>query len=54
VVAGQAMDPTGAHNDYLRVPFAYTEQVLDDAVARLARAWHELRRHGPGPGVPVV
>ncbi|MFG1909633.1 PLP-dependent aminotransferase family protein [Kribbella sp. NPDC048928] len=54
VVAGQAMDPTGEHDDYLRVPFAYSEQVLDDAVARLARAWRELRRHGPGPGVPVV
>jgi len=54
VVAGQAMDPSGSHDDYLRVPFAYSEQVLDDAVTRLARAWHELRRHGPGPGVPVV
>jgi DNA-binding transcriptional MocR family regulator len=54
VVAGQAMDPSGSHDDYLRVPFAYSEQVLDDAVTRLARAWRELRRHGPGPGVPVV
>jgi DNA-binding transcriptional MocR family regulator len=54
VVAGQAMDPSGSHDDYLRVPFAYSEQVLDDAVTRLARAWQELRRHGPGPGVPVV
>ena len=54
VVAGQAMDPSGAHDDYLRVPFAYSEQVLDDAVGRLSRAWQELRRHGPGPGVPVV
>jgi DNA-binding transcriptional MocR family regulator len=54
VVAGHAMDPTGSHDDYLRVPFAYSEQVLDDAVTRLARAWQELRRHGPAPGVPVV
>ena len=54
VVAGQAMDPSGAHDDYLRVPFAYSEQVLEDAVGRLSRAWQELRRHGPGPGVPVV
>jgi len=54
VVAGRAMDPTGDHDDYLRVPFAYSEQVLDDAVQRLAQAWQELPRHGPGPGVPVV
>jgi DNA-binding transcriptional MocR family regulator len=54
VVAGHAMDPTGSHDDYLRVPFAYSERVLDDAVTRLARAWQELRRHGPAPGVPVV
>jgi DNA-binding transcriptional MocR family regulator len=53
VVAGHAMDPTGEHDDYVRVPFAYAEQVLDDAVLRLARAWQELR-HGPGPEVPVV
>ncbi|MGW6276309.1 aminotransferase-like domain-containing protein [Kribbella sp. NPDC055071] len=54
VIAGHAMDPTGAHDDYIRLPFAYSEQVLDDAVTRLARAWQELRRHGPAPAVPVV
>jgi DNA-binding transcriptional MocR family regulator len=54
VVAGRAMDPTGQHDDYLRVPFAYPEPVLDDAVGRLARAWQELRRHGPPPDVPMV
>jgi DNA-binding transcriptional MocR family regulator len=54
VVAGRAMDPTGEHDDHLRVPFAYAEPVLEDAVDRLARAWHELRRHGPAPAVPVV
>ncbi|GAB2643381.1 aminotransferase-like domain-containing protein [Kribbella swartbergensis] len=54
VVAGRAMDPTGQHDDHLRVPFAYPEPVLDDAVARLARAWQELRRHGPPPDVPMV
>ncbi|GAA0586437.1 aminotransferase class I/II-fold pyridoxal phosphate-dependent enzyme [Kribbella sandramycini] len=54
VVAGRAMDPTGEHDDHLRVPFAYPEPVLADAVGRLAAAWRELRRHGPGPGVPLV
>ncbi|WP_202866076.1 aminotransferase-like domain-containing protein [Kribbella turkmenica] len=54
VVAGRAMDPTGTHDDHLRVPFAYPEPILDDAVDRLARAWQELRRHGPPPDVPMV
>ncbi|TCM38132.1 PLP-dependent aminotransferase family protein [Kribbella sp. VKM Ac-2568] len=54
VVAGRAMDPTGEHDDYLRVPFSYPVEVMDDAVDRLARAWQELRRHGPAPAVPVI
>ena len=49
VVAGRAMDPTGEHDDHLRVPFSYPDEVMTDAVDRLARAWHELRRLGPGP-----
>ena len=54
VVAGRAMDPTGKHDDHLRVPFSYPEAVMVDAVDRLARAWQELRRHGPAPAVPMV
>jgi len=54
VVAGRAMDPSGSHDDHLRVPFSYPPEVLEDAVERLARAWRELRRHGPAPSVPVV
>ncbi|TCN35771.1 DNA-binding transcriptional MocR family regulator [Kribbella orskensis] len=54
VVAGRAMDPTGEHDDYLRVPFSYPVDVMDDAVDRMARAWQELRRHGPPPAVPVI
>lgn len=54
VVAGRSMDPTGEHDDHLRVPFTYPEPVMLDAVERLTRAWQELRRHGPGPAVPVV
>jgi hypothetical protein len=48
------MDPTGDHDNYLRLPFAYAPEVLVDAVDRLARAWREFRRHGPEPGVPMV
>lgn len=54
VVAGRAMDPTGEHDDYLRVPFSYPAEVMDDAVDRMARAWQELRRHGPPTAVPVI
>ncbi|ADB32499.1 transcriptional regulator, GntR family with aminotransferase domain protein [Kribbella flavida DSM 17836] len=54
VVAGHAMDPSGLHDGYLRIPFAYPPEVLVDAVDRLAGAWRELRRHGPAPGVPMV
>ena len=48
------MDPTGEHDDYLRVPFSYPDEVMADAVDRMARAWQELRRHGPAPAVPMV
>ena len=48
------MDPTGEHDEYLRVPFSYPAEVMDDAVDRMARAWQELRRHGPPPAVPVI
>jgi DNA-binding transcriptional MocR family regulator len=54
VVAGRAMDPTGEHDDHLRLPFTYPDEVMADAVDRLARAWQELRRHGPAPAVPMV
>ncbi|WP_218917394.1 PLP-dependent aminotransferase family protein [Luteipulveratus mongoliensis] len=49
VVAGRAMDPTGAHDAYLRLPFTYSQERMTQAVDRLAAAWTELRRHGPGP-----
>jgi len=49
VVAGRAMDPTGAHDGYVRLPFSFPVELLDEAVDRLAHSWDELRRHGPGP-----
>ncbi len=57
VVAGRAMDPSGAHDAFVRLPFTFPAGLLDTAVDRLARAWEELRRHGPGPGpaaYPIV
>jgi DNA-binding transcriptional MocR family regulator len=52
VVPGGAMDPSGAHDAYLRVPFTFPEPVLTELVERLARAWTELQRHGPPPPSP--
>lgn len=36
-----------------RLPFCAEEEVLDEAVRRLARAWSELRRHGPTDTAPA-
>ncbi len=57
VVAGRAMDPTGAHDGYLRVPFSFPAELLDDAVDRLARAWRRTappRTRSARHVVPVV
>lgn len=45
VVPGSAMDPTGRHDNYIRLPFTFPADVLDTLVARLERAWAELTRH---------
>ncbi|TVL88610.1 PLP-dependent aminotransferase family protein [Streptomyces sp. SAJ15] len=50
VVPGRATDPSGRHDTYIRLPFTYPVDVLTEAVGRLARAWADLRRHGPTPG----
>uniref|UniRef100_UPI0039BEDA9F aminotransferase-like domain-containing protein n=1 Tax=Lentzea alba TaxID=2714351 RepID=UPI0039BEDA9F len=47
VVPGAAADPTGGHDNYLRLPFTFPEETLTELVRRLQRAWLELRRHGP-------
>jgi DNA-binding transcriptional MocR family regulator len=47
VVPGAAMDPSGAHDTYIRLPFTFPLEVLTELVERLRRAWAELQRHGP-------
>lgn len=47
VVPGAATDPSGAHDSYIRVPFTFPTEVLDELVERLGAAWLELERHGP-------
>ncbi|GAB3492064.1 DNA-binding transcriptional MocR family regulator [Amycolatopsis cihanbeyliensis] len=53
VVPGSSADFTGAHDNYLRIPFTLEPAVLSEMVGRLARAWTELRRHGPRDNRPL-
>lgn len=49
VAAGAATDPDGAYRSHIRVPFTFPPDVLDEVVARLHRAWRDLRRHDAAP-----
>ncbi|MFB4315177.1 PLP-dependent aminotransferase family protein [Actinomadura sp. 21ATH] len=42
VVPGATMDPSGAHDGYLRLPYTFPADVLTEVTARLAAAWGEL------------
>ncbi|MFI0450217.1 hypothetical protein [Actinomadura sp. 6N118] len=42
VVPGAVMDPTGTHDNYLRLPYTFPADVLTEVAARLAAAWAEL------------
>jgi hypothetical protein len=53
VVPGAVVDPGGAHDNYLRLPFTFPVEVLPELVERLRRAWTELRRHGPAATTPL-
>jgi DNA-binding transcriptional MocR family regulator len=44
VVPGAATDPTGAHDNFIRFPFGFPDEVLTELVHRLARAWGESKR----------
>ncbi|WP_104479058.1 PLP-dependent aminotransferase family protein [Actinokineospora auranticolor] len=47
VVPGSATDPSGAHDDHIRLPFTFRTDTITELVRRLARAWADLQRHGP-------
>ncbi|WP_166345323.1 hypothetical protein [Phytoactinopolyspora limicola] len=42
VVPGAAMDPTGEHDNYVRIPYTFSPNTLTDLVRRLESAWTEL------------
>ncbi|HJP78795.1 MAG TPA: PLP-dependent aminotransferase family protein [Pseudonocardiaceae bacterium] len=44
VVPGSATDPSGAHDNHIRVPFTLPEADVTELVTRLAAAWNELVR----------
>lgn len=57
VVPGRSMDPSGAYDAYVRLPFSYPADLMEEAVERLVRAWAELTQHAPGArgaAYPVV
>jgi DNA-binding transcriptional MocR family regulator len=44
VVPGSATDPSGAHDNHIRIPFTLPEAEVTELVARLSSAWGELIR----------
>ncbi|MFJ5549801.1 PLP-dependent aminotransferase family protein [Streptomyces sp. NPDC093225] len=42
VVPGASMDPTGAHDDFLRLPYSFAPDTAAELVTRLAAAWTSL------------
>ncbi|WP_028648775.1 PLP-dependent aminotransferase family protein [Nocardiopsis sp. CNT312] len=55
IMAGPVMTSSGGERfaEYIRLPFAYDEQTLEELVRRLSRAWRELDRHGPAVADPA-
>ncbi|WP_030209548.1 hypothetical protein [Streptomyces sp. NRRL S-87] len=42
VVPGATMDPTGGHDDFLRLPYSFAPDTAAELVTRLAAAWTSL------------
>ncbi|WP_206670992.1 PLP-dependent aminotransferase family protein [Streptomyces sp. CB01881] len=50
VVPGAALDVTGAHDHYLRLPCSFPPRTAAELVGRLAGAWAEFSSSGGGEG----
>ncbi|MFD8637695.1 PLP-dependent aminotransferase family protein [Streptomyces sp. NPDC059656] len=46
VIPGNTMDTTGAHDDFLRLPFSFAPDTARELVTRLTAAWTALARDG--------
>ncbi|MEV6276839.1 PLP-dependent aminotransferase family protein [Nocardia sp. NPDC051832] len=57
ILAGNGLDITGAGNDHIRLHFRHRPEVLQEAVSRLATAWHAYRpparRTAPPPAFAI-
>jgi len=53
IVPGTAMDDADRFREFFRFPYGYPPEVLENAVARLARAYADLTRNGPIGTGPV-
>nr|WP_201776712.1 PLP-dependent aminotransferase family protein [Allosalinactinospora lopnorensis] len=54
LIPGSVMTPDGGgFSDHFRLPFGHDEETLEELVARLARAWKDLSRHGPCEETPA-
>lgn len=56
LAAGSSFAPDGGLERFLRLPFNRPPEQLDEAVERIASAWHEARQHrgAAGPRPPLV
>lgn len=55
IVPGAATDPTGGHDNFIRLPFTLPAEVLTELVHRLSLAWGDLhRRNGDSLPLPPV
>ncbi len=47
IVPGSATDPSGGHDNFIRLPYTLPTETLTELVRRLSRAWQDLHRRGP-------
>ncbi|KIF06392.1 hypothetical protein PL81_07715 [Streptomyces sp. RSD-27] len=52
VIPGDAMDPSGAHDDHLRLPLSFAAPTATELVDRLSAAWAALPRSRAAGGPP--
>ncbi|MFF2080754.1 PLP-dependent aminotransferase family protein [Kitasatospora sp. NPDC058162] len=44
VIPGATMDPTGTHDNYIRLPYSFTPETAAELISRLSTAWAALPR----------
>jgi DNA-binding transcriptional MocR family regulator len=54
IVPGTVASADGGFDEYLRLPFGHPPAVLEEAITRLARAWHAYTPSGQARGQHVT